>query len=284
MTEEYGFIPLSRKMVDGHDELWESAEPFDSRSAWIDLLFLARFAPGIAEGERLERGEFLASVRFLAQRWRWGRASVHSYLRKLQNTGRIAERRIGRRGAVYMVVNYATYNPREGKPRTPKRTPDRTEAGQQPDKDKERIKKEDVALNALVDEGRGIWKAEMGGELAYGRVKKLFKGLRADGHSPETILAHLRELFRRNQRAQDKQFIRLETWASQFGLYTPPGTLSVVQGGLSDEERYAFLVAEAQRGMDMGDAKKYPDWPTFRDRYWRGEKPKVSRGTLRPAS
>lgn len=61
----YGFTPFSRKMVDGHDALWESPGPFDSRSAWLDILFYARFAPGIVEGEPLQRGEFLASVSLL---------------------------------------------------------------------------------------------------------------------------------------------------------------------------------------------------------------------------
>lgn len=38
------------------------------------------------------------------------------------------------------------------------------------------------------------------------------------------------------------------------------------------EERYRFLVAEAQRGMDMADTRKYPDWHLYRDRY-RGREP-----------
>lgn len=52
----------------------------------------------------------------------------------------------------------------------------------------------------------------------------------------------------------------------------------------TNEERYAFLVGEAQRLMDMSDTAKYPDWPLYRDRYRRGEKPKVSRGQVRSAS
>jgi hypothetical protein len=56
--------------------------------------------------------------------------------------------------------------------------------------------------------------------------------------------------------------------------------LSVSNGGM-DEDRYAFLVGEAQRLMDMSDNQKYPDWPLYRDRYKRGERPR--RGTLRSA-
>jgi hypothetical protein len=56
--------------------------------------------------------------------------------------------------------------------------------------------------------------------------------------------------------------------------------LLVSNGGM-DEDRYAFLVGEAQRLMDMSDSQKYPDWPLYRDRYKRGERPR--RGTLRSA-
>jgi hypothetical protein len=50
-SDEYGYMPISRKMPDGHDPIWQNPEPFDVRSAWLDLLFYARFAPGKAEGE-----------------------------------------------------------------------------------------------------------------------------------------------------------------------------------------------------------------------------------------
>jgi hypothetical protein len=264
---EYGFMPFSRKMVDGHDPIWEDLEPFDVRSAWSDLLFYARFAPGIVEGEALERGEFLASVRFLAIRWRWGLGRVHRYLRRLEKLERIAERRKGQRGTVYAVVNYETYNattvrPERGTERPPER--ERNTSGTKIKKDN----KGNSALNDLVAKGCEVWKAEMGGEANFGRLKNVFKALLAEGHPDATILAHWGELFRRNQRQTDKAFISPETWASKFGLYTPPGQLGLVQGGLSDDERYTFLAGEARRGMDMSDTQKYPDWEKYRARYW----------------
>jgi hypothetical protein len=62
---DYGYMRISRKMVDGNDALWELPEPRCAGAAWIDLLLMTRFAPGIMNGERVERGEFCASVRFL---------------------------------------------------------------------------------------------------------------------------------------------------------------------------------------------------------------------------
>jgi hypothetical protein len=277
----YGYIPLSRKMADGQDVLWESPEPFDGRSAWIDLIFFARFAPGVSEGEQLERGELLASVRFLARRWRWGHGTVHAFLNTLQKHGRIAERRTGQRGTVYLVVNYDQYNPPNGKPRTPKRTPNGTAAGHLPDKDKEGVKKEPTAVDALVAEMLAVWTTEMGGVLNFGRVKKEVRPL-LEIHPPNTILAHWRECFRQTGPG-DRKYLTITSFVSRFGLYVPTG-LSVVRGGGQSEERYAELREEALRGMDMGDVTKYPDWPLYRDRYRHGEKPKVSRGTLRPAS
>jgi hypothetical protein len=258
--DEYGYLPLSRKMVDGHDVLWEAPEPFDCRSAWIDLLYLARFAPGVSEGEELQRGEFLASVRFLATRWKWGRGTVHDFLRTLEKHGRIAERKTGRRGTVYVVVNYAQYNPTNGRPRTPKRTPDRTMTGQQPDKDKERERKDPSDLDALVQEGRKAWKTEMGGDLNFGRLKRVYRGLLTEGHTPDAIRAHWGELFRR---ATDKQFVSPEAWASKFGVYAPTGQASV-PGTEPTEARYQYLASEARRGMDM---ERYSDWSQYRPRY-----------------
>lgn len=214
-------MPISRKMLDGHDAIWEDAEPFDVRSAWLDLLFFARFAPGVSEGERLERGELLASVRFLAERWRWGRGTVHDYLKRLENLGRIAERRAGHRGTVYMVVNYDTYNPAEGKPRTPKRTPRRTTSGRHPDKDKEGKEGKDTTLVELVAEGAAIWKAEMGGDMNFGRLRKAWRGLLRD-REPAAILDAWRNYFLKNQRAEDRRYCSPEHFASRVGLYAAP--------------------------------------------------------------
>lgn len=118
---------------------------FSTLEAWLDLVALAAWAPHTGSAARagqhaghgraaaqLERGEFSASVRVLAQRWTWGIATVDRYLRRLRDAGeiiqvvqrpdaheapletlsqpeRVAERVSDRRLVVYRIANYDTY-------------------------------------------------------------------------------------------------------------------------------------------------------------------------------
>src|SRR4051812_27229797 len=75
--------------------------------------------------ERLERGEFIASVRFLATRWRWGKHVVERFLEAAQKRGHILRQREGQGGAVYLVVNYGAKRSTS----TEKGTPTGTGAG-----------------------------------------------------------------------------------------------------------------------------------------------------------
>lgn len=117
---EYGFLPVSRKMFDGSDELWSDDEPFDRRSAWIDLLQLAqvRGRTRMIGGETvsLGPGELVVSERFLAKRWGWTKARVRKFLLDLGPDGldrlnRIPNRLPDRRMVVIKITNYTTYNP-----------------------------------------------------------------------------------------------------------------------------------------------------------------------------
>jgi hypothetical protein len=84
--------------------------PFDDRSAWIDLYQRAAWrAHDSKVGQRLEhleRGEFLASFRFLGKRWGWGKDRVRAFLEFLQAAGFVARRRVVHSGSVYVIVNY----------------------------------------------------------------------------------------------------------------------------------------------------------------------------------
>jgi hypothetical protein len=123
-----GHLALSRKMFDGNDALWEGDEPFDRRSAWIDLLQLAAINPrrrivGTAVIV-LDRGEALASERFLAARWHWTRGKVERFLALLEKLGRIARKTShgsSQVPGIVSIVNYDTYNT----PRTTSRASDR---------------------------------------------------------------------------------------------------------------------------------------------------------------
>lgn len=127
-----GFIKISRKMFDGMDEIWSDPEDrFDKRSAWIDLIQMAAWKPYLYRGrDQLQRGEFVASVRFLAERWKWPKSTVLDYLNMLKKAGRITGQRAGHLGTVYLLDKYDTYQSTPADGRTPERTDGRTEAGQ----------------------------------------------------------------------------------------------------------------------------------------------------------
>ena len=86
-------------MADEMSDVWNSKEPFDQRSAWIDLINAAAFYDDRvfwvgSEAVTLNRGEFFASIRYLAARWKWDRtASIASskcvfHVQELQDSER----------------------------------------------------------------------------------------------------------------------------------------------------------------------------------------------------
>lgn len=130
---DYGYLPVSRKMFDGYDPIWEGKEPFDRRSAWLDLCQMAAYQPRRrAVGGHvvvLERGQLLASERFLADRWHWPRAKVRRFLELLETKlARITQNsahQAAQVGAIITLCNYEDYNPEA----TEDRPTDRPETG-----------------------------------------------------------------------------------------------------------------------------------------------------------
>lgn len=127
---EYGHVKLSRKFF-ALDPHWNERRTFSKAEAWIDLIQRAAWK----EHKRvvdmqiivLRRGEFLGSLRFLADAWGWGSAGkVKRFLALLEKTGRISEQRTEQSGTVYLVINYDAY---QSKP-TDDGTPDGTDAEQ----------------------------------------------------------------------------------------------------------------------------------------------------------
>lgn len=117
MATPVGSIKLSRRLLT--DDWWNTGAPRSKAEAWIDLLFLARWVKGTATSEghtvALGRGEFLASERFLAERWRWSRGKVRTFLAQAQDLARISAQRDTQLGTVYRVVNYDLYQLTPGK-------------------------------------------------------------------------------------------------------------------------------------------------------------------------
>lgn len=139
-----GHIRVSRKMFDGHDPIWEAREPFDRRSAWIDLCQLANYRARqrIVNGAvvSLERGQLLASERFLAQRWRWTRAKVRRFMDALVTLQRIVQKPAGdaaHAGTVVTLCKYDEYNP------LPTKTRPTGDTGEQPESNQREAKAEE---------------------------------------------------------------------------------------------------------------------------------------------
>ena len=106
-----GWIKLHRQIQDS--EIWAGGnEPFDRRSAWIDLLMSANH-----EDKRvifdynpliIKRGQYLTSVRELANRWKWGKDRVLKFLKLLERLGMVTKDSNNKR-TLLTIVKYGDF-------------------------------------------------------------------------------------------------------------------------------------------------------------------------------
>lgn len=76
----------------------------------MDLVQMAAHEPRIRHGERLERGELLVAIRYLADdRWKWSKGRTERFISDLKARSQIETRRETPNGTVYRIVNYGTY-------------------------------------------------------------------------------------------------------------------------------------------------------------------------------
>lgn len=105
-----GWISIHRKIQEC--EIWINNEPFDIRSAWIDLLLLANHEDVEMvfdyEPMLVKRGQFLTSVRKLGARWSWSKNRVLKYLRLLESLNMI-ERESNNQRTLLTIVKYDFY-------------------------------------------------------------------------------------------------------------------------------------------------------------------------------
>lgn len=196
-----GHIKLARKAFasDGGDPLWLERREFSRWEAWVDVIqlaawkpwrFVTRFGP-----IDLQRGEFVASLRYLADRWTWTVKKVRTWLDMLcgEKWARLRAQQETQAGTVYLIVNYERYQATDPEPGTQKGTPEGTAGAQQGHK-REAVKavKQDGETNiprksrrapalALVEhswpaEGAATW-LELVGRMAPGRFGKALKDL-----------------------------------------------------------------------------------------------------------
>lgn len=105
-----GWIRLYRKLQECW--VWEDKEPFDKRSAWIDLLLTANHADAklLFNGELItvQRGQILTSVRKLSVKWKWSVNKVYRFL-KLLERDKMLQKESNKDRTLLTIVNYSVY-------------------------------------------------------------------------------------------------------------------------------------------------------------------------------
>ena len=103
------FIKLDRDLFES--KLW-LAEPFTKAQAWVDLIAMANFADKTkyyrGTFHKIKRGQVVTSQRTLAERWKWSKAKVATFIRTLVDAEMVTTDNTNR-WTVLTIVNYAKY-------------------------------------------------------------------------------------------------------------------------------------------------------------------------------
>lgn len=122
-----GWVKIYRQLTDSW--IWHDNEPFDRRSAWIDLLLLANRkdhkTPYKGELVLCKRGDVDRSVLWLANRWNRSRWWVHSFLNLLEKDNMIKVNATTHRTTI-TIVNWAKYQDKTTTDYTADQTTDHT--------------------------------------------------------------------------------------------------------------------------------------------------------------
>jgi len=91
--------------------LWKD-KPFAKGQAWIDMILMANhqtikipYKEGITE---IKRGEFIRSVRELANRWGWSKSKVDRFLKQLKSDSMV-DQKPGQAANHICIINYDSY-------------------------------------------------------------------------------------------------------------------------------------------------------------------------------
>jgi hypothetical protein len=109
------FIPLNRKLF--KHEFWLQNRIYSRFEAWLDLITSARYDNTEARmliGShvvRWNRGELVASLRYLGERWGWKLNKVNTFINLLKNESMIKTRTAnGTVQTIVTICNYDIYN------------------------------------------------------------------------------------------------------------------------------------------------------------------------------
>jgi hypothetical protein len=112
---DFGYTLMHRKVWKNH-VLMEKGKRFSRLEAWLYIINVQ--ARGVDDPDSgLKRGEFAASIRYLAEAWNWSRSAVHRFMADLianemiKKLGHLAGHNLGHSAEHFIVCNYEVYNP-----------------------------------------------------------------------------------------------------------------------------------------------------------------------------
>ena len=105
-----GWIKLYRQLQDCW--IWLDKDPFDKRSAWVDLLLTANHSDKkiLFNGELItvKRGQILTSVRKLSAKWKWSVNKVYRFL-KLLESDEMLQKESDKDRTLLTIINYSIF-------------------------------------------------------------------------------------------------------------------------------------------------------------------------------
>lgn len=109
-----GWISVHRKIQENW--IWNCKEPYDKRSAWIDLLLSVNHKKASVNFDNeiyeIEPGQMITSLTKLAKKWRWSRHKVSDYLRTLEKERMLVQVRDSKKTLI-SIENYGKYQCRK---------------------------------------------------------------------------------------------------------------------------------------------------------------------------
>ena len=86
-----GYVYLQRKLL--QSAIWSYNEPFDRRSAWVDLILRANYEDREVMVKSsvitVHRGQHLESVKHIKTRWKWSEGKIRRFFRMLEEANMI---------------------------------------------------------------------------------------------------------------------------------------------------------------------------------------------------
>lgn len=235
-----GWIKIHRKLQECG--IWTDGEPFDRRSAWIDLLLLSNHEDKniIIKGKTLTitRGQRYTSTLKLAERWHWSVNRVRRYLTLLEEQQMITTERTPN-GITVTIVNYGLYQDRRITDETTdeitdgitdETTDDITDGIQTRSKEVKKNKEEKNIYNGHFEE---FWK-HYPRKQDKGTAYKCYKARLNDGYSEDELLTACKNYAAECEREKKaKQYIK---HGATFLSVNEPFR-DYLKGGVNDDGR-----------------------------------------------